>query len=118
MLSIELQTQHRITKSIDIRGAVSGPRLNRNVVRCTRLPRRFTRREMQQLMRVHDVAAVTIGRLMANLIARGVAHTATTCRFSSVCEKCRSESRSDNCVALSASAVRRLANSWRAAMAV
>src|SRR5882672_586966 len=96
MRQVVFQAGHVIAKGVDVIAADGWLRHQGDGARMAGLAQRIAGGQMQQLMRMSDIAAVAVHGFVAHSIADGVAHAATVRVSMSMSEKCFSDSRSES----------------------
>src|SRR5450631_1072156 len=96
MRQVVFEAGHVIAECVDVIAADPGLRHQGDASRMADLPQRVARGQMQQLMRMGDVAAVAVHGFVANSITNCVAHAATVRISMSMSEKCFSDRRSES----------------------
>ncbi len=110
---VELEPRHRISERIDLFAAARRRGRDLDCMPSHRLPLARPRHQVKQLVRVHDLSGVVVGRPVEDRIV-ATAHVLTVWISSPVCEKCRAESRSESWPAASATRSRCAATVRRA----
>ena len=92
--AIIFEPRDRIAESIHVLTVEARLRIERQRMLKTALKCKIAGLQVQQMMRVHDVTAVLVYRLMAYRVAR---HADTARKSKSMCEKCCEVSCSESC---------------------